>query len=47
MVQRKHDFFINRCQSSGQDQCKALAMMLTEKGAKVWYDIMQAQDLTA
>eukprot|EP01047_Picozoa_sp_COSAG01_P043258 COSAG01_NODE_3831_length_5651_cov_4.363112_2_plen_1509_part_00 len=46
MVQRKYDFFINHCQTSGQDQCNTLSLLLKQKGAKVWYD-MQAQDLTA
>ena len=46
MAQRKYDFFINHCQTSGQDQCNTLSLLLKEKGATVWYD-MQAQDLTA
>eukprot|EP01047_Picozoa_sp_COSAG01_P035256 COSAG01_NODE_2693_length_7243_cov_4.778695_1_plen_1576_part_00 len=46
MAQRKYDFFINHCQTSGQDQCKTLSLLLKEKGATVCYDT-QAQDLTA
>ena len=45
MAERQYDIFINHCQSSGQDQCKALAQMLKCTGRQVWYD-MQAQDLT-
>jgi hypothetical protein len=36
MVQRKYDFFINHCQTSGQDQCNTLSLLLKQKGAKVW-----------
>jgi hypothetical protein len=46
LEERKFDFFINHCQASGQDQCKALCLELQKAGAEVWYD-MQAQDLTA
>jgi hypothetical protein len=46
MSLRKYDFLINHCQSSGQDQCGKLALLLQQAGASVWYD-MQAQDLTA
>ena len=44
--ERQYDFFINHCQSSGQDQCGKLALLLERAGAKVWYD-MEAANLTA
>eukprot|EP01043_Picozoa_sp_COSAG02_P043890 COSAG02_NODE_3862_length_6130_cov_2.580501_5_plen_603_part_00 len=44
-VERKFDYFINHCHSSGQDQCTNLQKLLTADGASVCYD-MQAQDLT-
>eukprot|EP01045_Picozoa_sp_COSAG04_P003305 COSAG04_NODE_133_length_23964_cov_7.547999_2_plen_212_part_00 len=45
LKEREYDFYIIHRQASGQDQCKALAMLLEQAGAKVWYD-MQASDLT-
>ena len=45
MAERKYDFFINHCQSSGQDQCANLAKLLRARGWTVWYD-MSAEDLT-
>ena len=46
MQERRYDYFINHCQSSGQDQCTTLCLLLQQAGATVWFD-MQAQDLTA
>jgi hypothetical protein len=46
MAERKFDFFVSHCQTSGQDQCGKLDVLLTMRGAKNWYD-MQVQDLTA
>jgi hypothetical protein len=46
MAERQYDYFINHCQTSGQNQCHALCLLLQQAGATVWYD-MQAQDLTA
>jgi hypothetical protein len=46
MEDRRCDYFINHCQTSGQDQCANLEKLLTAAGKSVWYD-MQAQDLTA
>ena len=38
--QRKYDFFICHCQRTGQDQAKALAMLLKDAGQSVWFDMM-------
>eukprot|EP01050_Picozoa_sp_SAG11_P017385 SAG11_NODE_2503_length_3278_cov_1.735451_3_plen_454_part_00 len=46
MKQRKYDIFITHAQSTGQDQCKTLCLLLLQQGYSVWYD-MQAKDLTA
>eukprot|EP01047_Picozoa_sp_COSAG01_P039981 COSAG01_NODE_3334_length_6237_cov_11.105246_1_plen_1421_part_00 len=45
LAQREYDFFINHCQSSGQDQCGKLALLMRARGWRVWYD-MSAEDLT-
>lgn len=45
MAERKYDFFINHAQTSGQDQCGKLALLLKGRGLSVWYD-MEADDLT-
>ena len=40
-----HDVFINHRQATGGDQCARLALLLEQRGLKVWYD-MHADDLT-
>eukprot|EP01047_Picozoa_sp_COSAG01_P071126 COSAG01_NODE_10960_length_2039_cov_2.393299_1_plen_558_part_10 len=45
LAQREYDFFINHCQSSGQDQCGKLALLMRARGWRVWYDML-AEDLT-